>query len=83
MSVGYIALETGLRTARTGKVAIQRSAYEELLDRALLDPEVAKTLAMEVGARTAPIVTRRLRLHLAGDPAAFLTGEDAENAPTE
>lgn len=67
ISLPYLALERGSALARTGYVKLKSEQMQELLDRALLDPELAKTLMMRADERNARIVGRRLRLHLLDD----------------
>jgi len=67
ISLPYLALERGSALVRTGYVKLKSEQVQELLDRALLDPELAKTLMMRADERNARIIGRRLRLHLLDD----------------
>lgn len=64
VSPGFIVVEAALRGGRKAVVTIKGKEFDSLLDRALLDPEVAKTLVMEFNENTAKVVGRRMRLHL-------------------
>ena len=76
----YIAFETGGRVARNRVLAVRRTQYEALLDEALLNPEIAKTLSMEYTEGTAKIVNRRLRLHLGNSLSDALVEESESEA---
>jgi hypothetical protein len=78
VSIEYIAAETALRHGKRVIAKIKRKQYEELLDRALLDPEVAKTLVMEVNQSNANVIGRRLRLHLGNAVSKGLTDNEKD-----
>jgi hypothetical protein len=67
-----------LRIGNKIVLRLKKRDFEVLLDRALLDPEVAKTLVMEWNERTAKVVHRRLRLHLGRDIGAFAQTDESK-----
>jgi hypothetical protein len=64
VSLPYIALETGSRLARRSYLKIKNAEIDKLMDDALLNPEVAKTLVMEWNEANQKVIARRLRTHL-------------------
>ena len=64
VSLPYVALETGARIGRRAYLKVKLEEVNKLLDDALLDPEIAKTLVMEWNANNQRVIARRLKLHL-------------------
>jgi hypothetical protein len=64
VSIPYVALETGARAARRSYLKLKNAEVEKLMDEALLNPEVAKTLVMEWNEANQKVIARRLRTHL-------------------
>lgn len=60
VSPTFVVLETLGRIARGRFARVSSEQFETLLDRALLDPELAKTLVMEYNAGNAKVIKRRL-----------------------
>ncbi len=78
VSVEFVVGETLLRAGRALFKKVRKDQFDALLNRALLDPEVAKTLAMNFNQSTQGVVRRRMRLHLAEEASAITTGRDEE-----
>lgn len=78
VSPEFVIIETGLRSGKRAIAKIKRRQYEDLLDRALLDPEVAKVLVMEVNEANANVIGRRLRLHLGNAVSKGLTDNEKD-----
>jgi hypothetical protein len=78
VSPAFVLTEGALRIGNKIVLRVKKGDFEALLDRALLDPEVAKTLVMEWNEHTAKIVRRRLRLHLGRDVSAFAQTDESK-----
>jgi hypothetical protein len=78
VSPQFVLTEASLRIGKKLVLKVKKREFEALLDRALLDPEIAKTLVMEWNERTAKIVRRRLRLHLGRDVGAFAQTDESK-----
>ncbi len=78
VSPAFVLTEGALRIGNKIVLRLKKRDFEALLDRALLDPEVAKTLVMEWNESTAKVVRRRLRLHLGRDVGAFAQTDESK-----
>ena len=78
VSLPFVVGETALRAGRRGVLKVKRAEFEELLDRALLDPEVAKTLVMEYTRNNSKVINRRMRLHLGQEASTVIDDQAAE-----
>jgi hypothetical protein len=78
VSLPYLLTETGLRLGRRVVVRVRKDQFEDLLDRALMDPEVAKTMVMKANADNANVIKRRIRLHLGSEASNALQTDENE-----
>jgi hypothetical protein len=76
VSLPYLVTETGLRLGRRAVVRVRKDQFEDLLDRALMDPEVAKTMVMKANADNANVIKRRIRLHLGSEASNALQTDE-------
>lgn len=64
VSLPYVVLETGARAGRRAYMKVKVEEVNKLLDEALTNPDVAKTLVMEWNANNQKVIARRLKTHL-------------------
>jgi hypothetical protein len=80
----YVITEAGVRAVKKGVTKIKHDEIDRLLDQALLDPEVAKTLVMEWNDSNRKVIERRLKLHLGHELATGAEeGAEPEDKPKE
>lgn len=60
----YVIAESSIRGAKAAYMKVKAREFDRLLDQALMDPDVAKTLVMEWNESNQRVIARRLKLHL-------------------
>lgn len=78
VSLKFLVAETLLRLGKREVGRLKRDEFNNLMDRALLDPEVAKTLLIEAKEANSKVIGRRLRLHLGRDLGDVAQEDDSE-----